>query len=501
MEGSAYRARLERSLEAFRRLLARDGFGAGEVSIGAELEMCIVDDGGNARALNEELLEAVGDERVTLEVNRFNLEINTTPHILTGGAFGALGREMRELLDALQRAADRHRAKIVTIGILPTLSEADLESNAMSHRHRYVALSHGLRKIRGQPFHIRISGEDVVELTSNDITLEGANTALQLHLRVDPSRFGDVYDASNLAIAPALAIAANSPLLLGCDLWSETRIPLFEQSVDVRHGAAHGKPGRCSLGVGWLNAGPDALFRQAVELYPPLLEDDSDEDPLAVVDSGGVPTLSDLRTHQSTVWRWNRAVYDPHGQGHVRIEMRALPAGPSLIDMLANSAFLIGLTIGLEPEMERIRERLSFEQVSHNFYTAARYGITAALAWPGLCGVEYVEAAELVRRLVPVALRGLIACNIDPSEAEELLAVVTQRAVRRQTGAVWQRESLRILEGRESRSQALTTLLALYREGESSGRPVADWPLGGEPWSKEPSTPSSLRKAFSPQAD
>ncbi|MEM6730156.1 MAG: glutamate--cysteine ligase [Myxococcota bacterium] len=482
MTGDAFRQRLDASIVALRELLAREGFGSGAPSIGAELEMCIVGPRGHARGINEEIRAAVHDRRVTLEVNNFNLELNTDPQNFTGRVFFALGEQMFDVLSKLEREAEKRDSHIVTIGILPTLVEEDLDSHSMTHAHRYEALSHGLREIRGKPFHIRISGKDVVELASEDITLEGANTALQIHLKVDPSRFGDVYDAANLAIAPVLAVSANSPLLLGCDLWSETRIPLFEQSVDVRHGAAHGSPGRCSLGMDWVRGGPDVLFQEAVEHYPPLLRELGEEDPVAVVRNGGVPSLSELRLHQSTVWRWNRAVYDPVGDGHCRIEMRALPAGPSMVDMMANLAFLLGLTLGLENEMERIRESLDFEQVSHNFYSAAQYGATASLAWPGLVGIERLEASELVQRLVPVAMRGLISCNVDPEEAEELLAVISERAARKRTGAFWQRETLRVYSERMSRPDALREMLLRYVEYAASGYPVAEWPIADAPW-------------------
>ncbi len=499
MDAGLFRLRLDDSILALRELLARDGFGRGEPTIGAELEMCIVDPLGSAKGLNEELRKRVGDRRVTLEVNRFNLELNTDPLPFRDRVFFALGSQMYEVLSALEKAAEEREAHIVTVGILPTLRECDLDSESMTHAARYEALSLSLREIRGRPFQIRIAGRDVVELASDDITLEGANTAFQLHLRVEPERFGDVYDAANLALGPALAVGANSPLFLGCDLWSETRIPLFEQSVDVRHGPSHGSIGRCSLGVDWVRGGPDVLFEQAVRLYPPLLMELSEEQPLEVVRSGGVPALSELRLHHSTVWRWNRAVYDPVGDGHCRIEMRALPAGPSMVDMLANAAFLLGLTLGLEPEMGRIRDQMPFEQVSQNFYAAAQYGLNASIAWPGLCGLERLDAAELAQRLIPVAMRGLSSCTVDPEEAEELLAIISERAARRRSGAEWQRETLTAFECRMPREEALQQMLLRYVELASSGYPVAEWPIGDEPWGAPGVARVELWNAISPK--
>ena len=92
-----------------------------------------------------------------------------------------------------------------------------------------------------------------------------------------------------------------------------------------------------------------------------------DTQPSATAEPGQAPALEELRLHQGTVWRWNRAVYDPASGGHLRIEMRALPAGPTVIDMLANAAFLIGLSLWLARQDERWTYVLSFERAEHNF--------------------------------------------------------------------------------------------------------------------------------------
>jgi hypothetical protein len=67
------------------------------------------------------------------------------------------------------------------------------------------------------------------------------------------------------------------------------------------------------------------------------------------LDGGRVPALEELRLHQGTVWTWNRAIYDPTAGGHLRVEMRALPAGPTVVDMLANAAFHLGLALRWPP--------------------------------------------------------------------------------------------------------------------------------------------------------
>ena len=357
---SHFRDRLEECLSALGQLLERPGFGAGPATLGAELELFLVD--GAARPLphNQAIRAAAADPRVTVELDRFNLELNASPVQLAGRPFSALGGELTTLLDHVADAAADHAGRLALIGILPTLSRADLGPGVMTDVPRYRALSSGLRRLRQDPFHIRIAGEDPLELASEDVALEGATSSFQVHLRVDPADFTRTYNAVQLATAPVLAVSGNSPTFLGHRLWEETRIAVFKQSVDDRQGREpRRRLSRTALGTGWLRGGPLELFAESVRLYHPLL-------PVAggLELSGGAgcqaPPLDELRLHQGTVWRWNRAIYDPASGGHLRIEMRALPAGPTMIDMLANAAFLIGLSLWLAEQDQQWTYALPF---------------------------------------------------------------------------------------------------------------------------------------------
>lgn len=73
----------------------------------------------------------------------------------------------------------------------------------------------GLRRLRQAPFQISIEGIDRLELACDDVVMEGADTSLQIHLRVSPSQFAVMHHAAQIATAPVLAIAGNSPLLFG----------------------------------------------------------------------------------------------------------------------------------------------------------------------------------------------------------------------------------------------------------------------------------------------
>jgi gamma-glutamyl:cysteine ligase YbdK (ATP-grasp superfamily) len=483
-EYRAFAAKLESNLRALRLVLGRPGFGAGPLSIGAELELNLVDGAACPMPVNREVLDSAQDGRLTLELNRFNLELNVPPVALAGRSLSAMHDELTDALAATQRAAALHGARVALIGILPTIGEGDLDSGMLSDSMRYRALSAGLARIKRQPFQVRISGDDELAIRAYDVTFEGANTSFQIHLRVPPERFVDVYNAAQLATGPALAVAGNSPFFLGRRLWHETRVALFRQAVDDRADATgeDWRPARVSFGHGWMRRGAYELFAEAVAQHEPLLPVLAPEDPEAVCRAGGTPTLAELRLHSGTVWRWNRAVYDASSGGHLRVELRALPAGPTVRDMVANLAFLVGLTLALAPHMAEHTHRITFGQTRRNFYEAARHGLGAQLLWPSeqAPSPRLLEVPSALAELLPLAREGLVREGaVEPAEADEWLALIAERVRRQQTGASWQR-ALQAQLSRLPAREAWATLLERYLEQSASGRPVHTWPLPRE---------------------
>ena len=471
-----FRERLEQCLSELGRLLARPGFGAGPVTIGAELEACLVDDAARPLPRNQAVRALAADPRIALELNQFNLELNASPVPLAGRPFTALAGELGQLLARAGHAARAHHGRIALIGILPTLGLAHVDLGMVTDAARYRALDRGLRRLHRGPFLVRITGEDSLELATEHVTLEGANTSFQLHLRVAPGDFTRVYNAAQLATGPALAVAGNSPTFLGRRLWAETRIALFKQSVEDRdHSGLRRGPSRAAFGTGWLRGGALELFTEGVRRHEPLLPWVSDAPPGRR--NPGAPALDELRLHQGTVWRWNRPVYDPAAGGHLRIEMRALPAGPTVTDMLANAAFLIGLTLWLAAQDERWTYALPFERADHGFYRAAQHGLAAELSWPAWTAdrVRTVPAADLVAELLPAARQGLLSAGVAAAEADRLLGVIGARAASGQTGAAWQRAALAAAEQGRSRDEALTVMLGRYLSHAAAGQPVHTW--------------------------
>jgi gamma-glutamyl:cysteine ligase YbdK (ATP-grasp superfamily) len=476
-EFEQFREALEGNLLSLAAQLAEPGFGVGPGSLGAELEMYIVDAQGRPSHINQEIEAVANDPQLTLELNRYNLEYNLSPYFLTETPFQATEAEINGKLTGLRDTAAQFGGRIVPIGILPTLRESDFGAHCITDRKRYHALVSQLLARRGGGFRIDIHGEDPLQLEMADITLEGANTSFQVHYRVDPGDFADTFNAIQLMTPLAVAIGANSPSLFGHNLWHETRIPLFKQSIDTRKVDRYGwnEPPRVNFGQGWVRRDALEMFTEVVRIYPPLLPVCNDgQQPV-----GGAPGLWELRLHQSTVWLWNRPVYDPVDGGQLRIEMRALPAGPTPRDMVANAALLIGLAEGIRPRIREVLPSIPFGIAEYNFYRAAQYGLDANLVWPraGQSGYREQSVCAIMERLLPLAREGLERIGIAAAECDLYLGEVEQRLARRRTGAIWQRARLAALKQAMPPEQARHVLLEEYMEYSEQNRPVSEWQL------------------------
>ncbi len=476
-----YRERLEENLAALEGLLQRPGFGVGPGSFGAELEMYIVDRQGYPLPVNREVLDAAADPHLTLELNRYNLEFNLPHCRVDAQPLLHTERSIVAMLEHLDGVAAQWDGRIVPIGILPTLRESDFGMSCVTDRRRYHALTRQLIQRRGGNFEVQINGEDPLSLEMKDITLEGANTSFQLHYRVAPEAYADTFNAVQLATPLALAVAGNSPTLFGHRLWHETRVPLFKQSIDTRKFDIYrcSEPPRVGFGLGWVRHGVLELFREVVRVYEPLLPVCAAHSPEQQIAGGELPTLAELCLHQSTVWSWNRPVYDAAEGGHLRIEMRALPAGPTAVDMAANAALLVGLAEGLRPHVEMMLPAMPFQYAQYNFYRAAQHGLQAQLVWPeGPSGrARERSAGELLQELLPLAARGLGSIGLEAGEIDHYLGIIDERLARGQTGAVWQRLMLEKLSGKYPLEKALHEMLERFIAFSKDNLPVARWPV------------------------
>jgi gamma-glutamyl:cysteine ligase YbdK (ATP-grasp superfamily) len=472
--------RLRDSLVAFKELLERPGFGEGPITLGAELETVLVNAEGQAVPINSEVLEQTHDKRVTLELNQYNLEVNAKPTLLQGGSFSFLRKELNELLGILRGSAKGHDTQIAMIGILPTLTRSELNGRLLTDQPRYQALSKGILALREAKLRLAIDGPDPIDSEWDQMSVQGANTSFQVHLRTPPHEFGRTYNAAQLAVAPALAVSTNSPLFLGHRLWEETRIAVFPQSSDDRRPlAAHWQPSRCGFGYGWVRDGILELFVQAVALHAPLLPVLGEEDPVLAVRAGRIPCFSELKLHQSTVWYWNRAIYDEAAGGHLRVEIRPFPAGPTVQDMVATAAFMLGLTLALRNELEWMLPAFPFADAEHSFFQAARKGLDAELLWPEPVAPSprLMPAWKLVTKLLPVAEKGLKDAGVSSEDISWALGIIEGRVTRGLTGARWQLVKMAQHEPRLDRAKAIEQMFREYRILSAAGEPVHTWPL------------------------
>lgn len=473
-----FSARLRANLQALEALLAKPGFGEGDLSFGAELELYIIDKDGSPLHINQEIIAKLDDPQLTLELNRYNLEYNFSPVLLKDSCFTATQNEALAAIDKINGCAAEWGGKVVPIGILPTLQQSDTGYHAMTKLSRFEALTKELTDIRGGPFTIAIEGEEKLQLAMDDVTLEGANTSFQVHLRVPPKEFADFYNAIQLVTPLVVAMAANSPTLFGHRLWQETRIPLFKQSIDCRpDDSLHPIPARVNFGNNWIRESAFELFAEAALLYRPILPDCDDEDPLAVLKNGGTPKLHELRLHQGSIWLWNRPVYDPINGGHLRIELRAFPAGPSIVDMLANAALAIGLAKLMQPTIKQLLPAIPFTYCIANFYRAAQKGMEADLFWPSAnqSQPEYFPVPEILEKLVPQIPEQLSAMGFVENDYKPLITVIEERLASRQTGAQWQLNKLSELRKDMHKRDALIAMLQQYSVNSDANIPVAKW--------------------------
>lgn len=469
--------RLQDNLQTLSQLLEQPDFGVGSPSLGAELELSLIDHHGQAKWLNQKIIDLAEDPQLTLELNQYNLEYNLSPLAAKGAPFSAIAREITNRLDYLNRLTEPLDARTVAIGILPTLTRKDIGVDAMSDFIRYRVLTESIQAMRGSPFEINIDGEEPLAMTLNNLNAEGANTSFQIHLRVNPGEFADCYNAAQMASALGLAISTNSPLFLEHRLWEETRVPLFKQAVETRKRSEieHHQTARTGLGSGWVKESAIELFQRSMDDFAVLLPECSEPDEAI---NGDAPELFELRLHHGTIWHWNRAIYDSADGGHLRIEMRALPSGPSPIDMAASSAFLVGLTRALSHRMSDVVGHIDFDRVKGNFYRAAEMGLDAPILWPCDNGkLQRLTAHQLIENLIPLARQGLEELEIDRTEIDTLLEIIRQRREQQITGARWQLQKLHLLEQEMDRTEALSAMLKSYLEHSDSGKPVHEWSI------------------------
>lgn len=467
---------LTRDIEALEMMIEKQLIETAPIRIGAEQEFCIVGDEFLPKNNALELLKEINDDHFTTEIGSYNLEINLDPFELKGDCFSKLNDQLTALLNKAKKAAKLTDSKIILTGILPTLSSKHISIDNMTPIKRYAVLNDAIRESRKQDFHIHIKGVDELNLLHDSVMLEGCNTSFQSHLQIHPDDFVKSYNWAQAIAGPVLSVCANSPLLFGKELWSETRIALFTQSVDTRANSfiLNENQSRVNFGDHWATGSVSDIFKDNIARFRSLITSKFEKDSVELLNEGEIPKLKALCLHNGTVYRWNRVCYGVGGgKPHLRIENRYIASGPTVKDEIANIMFWVGLMVGRHKSYDNIHETMDFKDAKTNFFIAARYGMAGQFKWKNKMVSSY---DLLLNELLPMAYRGLYRMGVDPQDVETYLSVIENR-VTSQNGSEWITKSYRNLLKEKKPNEALQVLTANMYLKQEHNYPVSSWTI------------------------
>ena len=478
---------LLRDLDALERMLDEGLIESGRNRIGAEQELFIVDQHLQPAPLADTILQATDQTHFTNELARYNLEINLDPIDFRDDCLSKMEAEIQQLISILNTEAGKHDARILLTGILPTIQDRHLKPEFMSPKPRYQVLENALRDLRGrEEYSFQITGVDDLQIRDDSVMVEACNTSFQVHFQVSPEHFPRWYNIAQVVAAPVLAAAVNSPLLYNRRLWRETRIAIFQRTLDTRTDMPIQRrlQPRVNFGQDWVKQSILDIFREDLSRFPVMFATEITEDPFEILQNADVPSLEALTLYNGSIYRWNRACYGVYeGNAHLRIENRMLPSGPTARDEIANAAFWYGLICGLNERYDDIISHISFEQVKDNFISAARHGLTTEQTW--LDGRRW-SVRDLIRKeLLPIAEAGLKQSGIQSGDIDTYLTIIDERVASGQTGARWQLDSLENMKDTIPSAGKMSQITAAMLEWQSGNIPGHRWSLAETEPSKQ----------------
>ncbi|MCB0457734.1 MAG: CBS domain-containing protein [Flavobacteriaceae bacterium] len=465
---------LLQDIKALEYMLEHDMIETGITRIGAEQEFCLVTKDWRPANNADAIMKQINDAHFTTELAKYNLEINLDPEELKEGCFEKVKNQLQTLLEKANEAAKQHDSKVVLTGILPTISQTHLRLNYITERPRYLALNKRLMEQRGSHFHLHLMGVDELSIRHDSVLFEACNTSFQLHLQIDPGDFISSFNWAQAIAGPVLSICTNSPMLLGRELWSETRIALFRQSIDTRHIslALKDQLPRVSFGTQWATGSIVDIYKENISQYKSVLTTEIDENSFEDVKQGNIPKLKALSLHNGTIYPWNRACYGVgEGKPHLRIENRYIPAGPSTLDEMANFVFWVGLMKGRPKEFNDMPKVMDFRDAKSNFIKAARYGNEAVLHW---MGKDYTPKKLFKTVLLPLAEKGLQNIGLSKEESTFYLQLIEER-IEAKGGSQWMVSNFRNLKNTLKTDQALRLLTKYTYKNQIEGIPISRW--------------------------
>lgn len=472
---SAFISHLLNDIKALELMLQKGLIENDVVRIGAEQEFCLIDNNYRPSKEAVEILKLINHKNFTTELALYNLEINLDPLELKGNCFSVIQNQLEALLDLAKNKAALKNNRILLTGILPTISKTQLALKYMTPDSRYYALNEAIKKLRGTKFQLNIRGVDELSVTHDSVLYEACNTSFQLHLQIPPEDFIKSYNWAQAISAPVLACCVNSPLLLGRELWNETRIALFQQSIDTRSSSYElkDKEARVSFAQDWESGSVTNIFKHNIASHTVILAREINTNAITELEAGRIPELEALNLHNGTVYRWNRPCYGVGDKKpHLRIENRYIPSGPTVIDEMANFAFWVGLMKGRPYKYDDMPAIMDFRDAKSNFIKAARTGKESILKWDD----EFLPVSDIIiKKLLPIAYDGLAKCKIDKCDIDHLLGIIAHRLTGN-TGASWTVTNYRRLRDVMKKDDALVSLTHHIFKNQQSSIPVRDWP-------------------------
>jgi CBS domain-containing protein len=465
-----------KDMKALEYMLEHDMFDRDTVRIGAEQEMCFIDRFFRPSNVGPQVLERLNDKQYTTELAKFNLETNLDPVEFSGDCLNRMEKQLTDLVNRADEVAKEFGSRVVLTGILPTIRKSDLEFENITPFPRYRALNDAMVKMRGGDFEFNIKGTDELVAKHDTMLFEACNTSFQVHLQIEPQHFVDKYNWAQAIAGPVLAACTNSPLLFGKRLWDETRIAVFEQTVDLKNvnNPEREMRSRVDFGTGWLKENVTEIFKYDIAYYKLLLASENDEDSLEELRKGNIPKLRSLTLHNGTIYKWNRPCYGiTNGKPHLRIEGRYIPSGPTVIDEMANTAFWLGLMSAMPENMSELVQKYDFDHAKLNFIKAAQMGMSAQFRW--IDGKAYTAQNLLLLVLIPLAQKGLESRGIDQPDIDRYMDIIRQRAEKQQTGSIWLNQSFTELKRLSSAEEAVVAVTAGMVKRQQTNQPVHTW--------------------------
>jgi hypothetical protein len=234
---------------------------------------------------------------------------------------------------------------------------------------------------------------------------------------------------------------------------------------------------RVTFGKDWVYDSVIEVFQDDISRFRVLLGADINEEPLQELEDGKIPKLQALQVHNGTVYKWNRPCYGiTDGVPHLRIENRVLPAGPTIKDEVANTAFWLGLMNADWPkEYKQLPEHMDFDDVRANFIMAARYGLNIQVKW---INNKVLPVDKLILDvLLPKAKQGLQKAKVNQADIDNYLDIIKQRVKSRQTGSQWIIDSFNKLKKKGHKGEALVAITAAMFNRQKENNPVHTWLL------------------------